>query len=152
MKQFWDLAQEDTNGCWNFPGPGQYGRLFKYEGKFQLPHRVAYQLKVGRIPEGMYVCHHCDNGHCVNQEHLFLGTQADNIRDAKQKGRLRAGPGVPKGTGLGRKLPPAHRAKISAGVKRHIAENGLHPNVLENLRKGRRALIRYNDRRRKEAL
>jgi hypothetical protein len=83
-------------GCWEWNGPKNetgYGRFF-FEGRNQKAHRVAYQLMIGPIPpsdysvHGTMVMHTCDNPKCVNPLHLRLGTAADNVADAKQKGRL----------------------------------------------------------------
>lgn len=80
------------NGCieWQaFRLPHGYGQI--QEGRAGsrklLAHRAAYELQHGPIPSGMNVLHRCDNPSCVNTEHLFLGTQADNVYDMVSKGR-----------------------------------------------------------------
>ncbi len=76
-------------GCWEWSGHRQkqgYG-TFSIDGEMVLAHRAAWVLTVGKIPEGMNVLHSCDNPPCVNVDHLFLGTQKDNIQDMISKGR-----------------------------------------------------------------
>ena len=53
-------------------------------------HRLAYKLAYGEIPTNKVICHHCDNPSCINPEHLWAGTQSENIVDAYKKGRKRA--------------------------------------------------------------
>jgi hypothetical protein len=70
-----------------------YGYL-SFKNKKQRAHRVSYELSFGPIPEGMHVCHKCDNRRCINPDHLFLGTDLDNVRDCVSKGRHATGAGM----------------------------------------------------------
>lgn len=89
---FWskiNIKREDE--CWEWNCSAQkwgYGWL-RIKGKNYLAHRLAYEFVHGEIPQGLHVLHKCDNPPCCNPNHLFLGTQADNVEDMKVKGRGR---------------------------------------------------------------
>jgi hypothetical protein len=76
---------ENTNGCWEYQGWRNrlgYGRC-----NAGSVHRLSYKKFKGEIPKDMNVLHKCDNPPCFNPDHLFLGTNADNIKDCMAKGR-----------------------------------------------------------------
>jgi hypothetical protein len=78
-----------TDDCWEWLGRSNddgYGKI-SWSGKDLSAHRLSFEMTFGEIPNGMEVLHKCDNPPCVNPNHLFLGTQTDNIRDMKQKKR-----------------------------------------------------------------
>lgn len=63
-----------------------YGKTW-HNGKTALIHRVTWESAFGPIPDGMLICHHCDNPACYRLSHLFVGTHADNHADRNRKGR-----------------------------------------------------------------
>ena len=116
--RFWSKVDFSTpDGCWEWRGSVShelgYGEVW-VQGKRQYAHRTAYEIVYGDIPEGEVVRHKCDNPRCVRPEHLLTCSQADNLYDARERGRA--------------SQPPLHRgeshhfAKLTHGVAAEIRE------------------------------
>lgn len=83
----------EQTGCWEwtqYVRDGGYG-LIKVWGTFIPAHRYSYELHKGPIPDGMLVLHDCDNKKCINPDHLHIGTHADNMREAAERGLMPKG-------------------------------------------------------------
>ena len=91
-ERFWAKVEvRGADECWNWIGSVNnkgYGRISDPTGRHVYVHRLSFQLSSGKDPGALLVCHRCDNPRCCNPVHLFLGSQADNMRDGAQKGRV----------------------------------------------------------------
>jgi|SRR5581483_10008376 len=114
-----DVEKLPWSGCWiwmrglSSTGYGDVNR----EGKHQPAHRYVFSKLRGAIPEGKHVCHSCDVRECVNPEHLFLGTNTENILDSVRKGRrkgiTRRRPTFPNGYKAQSEDTKARRRKLN---------------------------------------
>lgn len=93
--KFWSRVDKSggPDACWLWTGgrfqSGGYGLVSNWPHSPLRANRVSYELHYGPIPEGLVICHKCDNPPCVNPAHLFAGTHKDNMQDCKAKGRSR---------------------------------------------------------------
>lgn len=115
------VVRAEDNECWEWVGakkPTGYGNFY-IDGRYLGAHVASWEIENGRVPEGNFVCHKCDNPSCVNPAHLFLGTPLDNMRDMRAKGRAK---GIHEG---GEKHPVAKLTKISVEKIRELRDSGL---------------------------
>lgn len=144
-ERFWALV-EKTEACWLWRGcvePNGYGRTStgsRCAGTFKawLVHRLSWVMANGPIPADRWVLHKCDVRNCIRPDHLFLGTHADNMRDAAQKGRL----GVVGSENSNSKLSELdvlciRKLRGVVGVRELSRGFGVSPAHISNIQRGR---------------
>ena len=136
-------AGADTCRLWRGGLSSKGYGLLKWKGRRVRAHRATWECERGPIPEGMEVCHHCDTPACRNIDHLFLGTQADNMADMVAKGRQGARGGPPGEAHGGAKLTEAEVIQIRAiprGVPYRLigSRYGISGNTVGKIRRGQR--------------
>ncbi|MGW5519089.1 HNH endonuclease signature motif containing protein [Nocardia africana] len=101
-ERFYKRLKQTSSGCleWTgYIGPNGYGQIGNSNRKVILTHRAAWMLNHGRIAKGMFILHKCDNRPCCNIDHLFIGTQMENVVDMHRKGRARKALGIDSSNG-----------------------------------------------------
>lgn len=120
QERFWEHV--DRSGeCWLWTGkrlPRGYGQVSIHH-QWRYAHRASWELHNGPIPEGMDICHRCDNPPCVNPAHLFLGTRRDNVHDMMAKGRGAFGDRHPS------RLHPENLPRGSARPESRLTEDAV---------------------------
>ena len=140
--RFWkkvDVRENEPGECWGWTGetfPAGYGRL-QVGAHSVVAHRVSWMVNRGEIPEGMRVCHRCDNPPCTNPWHLFLGTDADNVADKVSKGRQRPGAEHPSAILSEDDVRAIRRAPESVSNREIATMYGISYSQAWNVRSGR---------------
>jgi len=137
-ERFWSKVKKGApDECWGWRGRRGYHNYGRFDmsvsgiWKSVLAHRVSWMLAFGEIPDGMLVCHTCDNRWCVNPKHLFIGTPKDNSQDMVNKGRadghFKGHPELARGNNnINAKLNPGIVRKIRA-----LYDDGMKPKDIQ---------------------
>lgn len=127
-ERFWEKVQiQGPSECWPWQGAvfqiGMGYGQFQFEGRPHSAHRIAWLLTKGPIPAGSRVLHHCDNPPCCNPVHLFIGSNADNMKDMASKGRARPYRGGVFGDRNGTRTKPESRPRGEAHPRAVLTES-----------------------------
>ena len=139
IERFFDFyIPEPNSGCWLWEGmlnkTSRYGLFNLGHGKNVKQigaHRLSYEIHKGEIPKGMCICHKCDVRECVNPDHLFLGTQKDNLDDMRAKGR----------EGGWQKASPKKLSELKNRMANNRLRTKLTKSDVENIRNDKRSCI-----------
>lgn len=139
IRSFWSRT-EKTDGCWLWRGcvdRDGYGQIGVNWRQLKA-HRFSWELHYSAIPEGLCVCHKCDNRACVNPEHLFLGTSQDNTRDKVSKGRQPIGSQTPMAKLTEEDVVAIKRLIASGKPQLHLARDyGVTQGTISHIHHGR---------------
>jgi hypothetical protein len=149
MSKRWTFAQhlersvmpEPNSGCWLWVGWmnwADYGRLYDAAGNEVLAHCASWEHHRGPVPDGLSVLHKCDVRCCVNPDHLFVGTQQDNMDDMHAKGRGVAAPFERNGRAILTREQVITVLTDKRPCTVLAAEFGVHPTTLTMIRRGKR--------------
>ena len=143
---FWKRVRK-TENCWIWTGGHResgYGTMTEKteDGHFylKLAHRFSWKIHNGPIPNGMFICHHCDNPTCVRPDHLFIGTPKDNTQDSVKKGRHTPFPVLIGTANPQHKLTNEQVREIRKNIESHAqaaARFGVTKSLICAIRRGR---------------
>lgn len=117
------LNDAPEGACWSWQrltNGDDYGQL-RVAGRMVYAHRLAYELGVGPIPEGLHVLHSCDNPRCINPAHLSVGTRSRNMKECSERGRAR----IPKPIKLGEENGASKLLEVDVRSIRRLLAQGL---------------------------